>query len=175
MGRPADGQARPAYRCAPSSLHFTLRSSKHDDAQIGLCIFATTTKLATFTESAFYFDGATLILLIFGFTLYISSLVTGLEALHPHSKPTPWPVLAYFVNQAKSEAASVVAPGSANAKEPMTPPQRNENLGVVAATVVLIGVCLVGVVVLQIGEWFAVKAQRKLVEAQRQADRAKVE
>jgi hypothetical protein len=78
--------------------------------------------------------------------------------LHPESKPSSLLLLDFLRREAKHEAASLLNPSSDAARiEPLTPPQRLESLGIVSAAVVLIGLVLLGIVGLQVGDWIAEK------------------
>ena len=97
---------------------------------------------------------------------YVSSLIPGLRMLYPNSPPAGFALARALFKADADSFMNPVLPVT-----PLTAPERIETLGIVSATVVLIGVLLLGVVALQAGEWFAVRlnaqSRRMYEEAER--------
>ena len=105
-------------------------------------------KLFKPTESNLLFDGASLILYVIGIVVYITNIVKGLRLVSSGSYPGPELV---GVPQT-SEAGDPVLLG------------REDSLRVLSASNTILALVLVGVLVLQAGQWYAEYKETQEVE-----------
>ena len=98
------------------------------------------------------FDGASLVLYMCGFVVYMANIVKGLRVISDGK---------YDVELVEGEIAigvKGVAPGEEK------PLGRNDSLKVLAASNTILALVLVGVLVLQAGQWYAERKQSQEVE-----------
>ena len=98
-------------------------------------------KLFRPSEANFLFDGASLILYLIGVAVYISNIVTGLRAVSSGL----WHTEEFKQNREGSFSGEIVL-------------GREDSLKVLAASNTILALVLIGVLVLQAGQWYAEKA-----------------
>lgn len=118
-------------------------------------------KLFRPSEANVLFDGASLVLYVIGAGVYIANIVKGLRLVSAG---------AWEENAAKAAAE---APGSPNALRPgESILGREDSLRVLSASNTILALVLVGVLVLQAGQWYA---ERKEADDYQTAERAAAE
>lgn len=98
------------------------------------------------------FDGASLVLYMCGVIVYLANIVKGLRVVSSG---------AYDVELVEGEIAVGVA-GSKHGEE--VPLGRDDSLKVLAASNTILALVLVGVLVLQAGQWYAERKDRQANE-----------
>ncbi|KAI4220155.1 MAG: hypothetical protein L6R36_007818 [Xanthoria steineri] len=104
-------------------------------------------KLYRPSESNMLFDGASLVLYMCGFVVYMANIVKGLRVISGGK---------YDVELVEGEVA--LGRQAANAGEE-SPLGRNDSLKVLSASNTILALVLVGVLVLQAGQWYAERKQ----------------
>jgi len=110
------------------------------------------------TEANMLFDGASLVLYMCGVTVYLANIVKGLRtatagAYGPSSRA------AAADGVAGAPADNVAQTGALGADDEML--SREDSLRVMAASNTILALVLVGVLVLQAGQWYAVRKEEK--------------
>ncbi|KAL6716460.1 Protein csh3 [Lecanora helva] len=100
-------------------------------------------KLYRPSESNKLFDGASLMLYMCGVIIYLSNIVKGMKAINDGD---------YNTELVEGELAVGVNGGEAGKEAPLG---RDDNLKVMAASNTILALVLVGVLVLQAGQWYA--------------------
>ena len=108
-------------------------------------------KLVRPTESNLLFDGASLALYVVGIVVYLSNVVKGLRAVSERVWDLPAPAEAVT-----REGVWVEAKG--------TPIGRKDSLRVLCASNTILALVLVGVLVLQAGQWYAERKEGQELE-----------
>lgn len=98
------------------------------------------------------FDGASLVLYMCGFVVYMANIVKGLRVISEGR---------YDVELVEGEVAVGVIGGVSGEEKPLG---RNDSLKVLAASNTILALVLVGVLVLQAGQWYAERKQIQEVE-----------
>lgn len=109
-------------------------------------------KLYRPSESNMLFDGASLVLYMCGVIVYIANIVKGLRIIT---------LGEYGANVPGQEAEQIL--------------NREDSLKVLAASNTILALVLVGVLVLQAGQWYAERKEREEVEDLDKKDEAKRE
>ncbi|KAL8871577.1 MAG: hypothetical protein Q9174_002618 [Haloplaca sp. 1 TL-2023] len=109
-------------------------------------------KLYRPSESNALFDGASLVLYMCGFVIYMANIVKGLRVISSGQ---------YDVELVQGEVAVGVTGGVPGEEKPLG---RNDSLKVLAASNTILALVLVGVLVLQAGQWYAERKQMQEVE-----------
>ncbi|KAL8693348.1 MAG: hypothetical protein Q9218_001827, partial [Villophora microphyllina] len=109
-------------------------------------------KLYRPSESNMLFDGASLVLYMCGFVVYMANIVKGLRVISSGK---------YDVELVEGETAVGVQGGMPGEGKPL---QRDDSLKVLAASNTILALVLVGVLVLQAGQWYAERKQIQEVE-----------
>jgi hypothetical protein len=118
-------------------------------------------KLFRPSEANVLFDGASLVLYVIGAGVYIANIVKGLRMVSAGD----W--------EARAAEAMAAAAGSPNALQPgEVILGREESLKVLSASNTILALVLVGVLVLQAGQWYA---ERREADDYETADRAAAE
>ncbi|KAL8953879.1 MAG: hypothetical protein Q9222_000287 [Ikaeria aurantiellina] len=105
------------------------------------------------------FDGASLVLYMCGFVIYMANIVKGLRVVSDGK---------YDVELVQGEVAVGVTGAVPGEEKPLG---RDDSLKVLAASNTILALVLVGVLVLQAGQWYAERKQSQEVE-QIQKDKA---
>ena len=106
------------------------------------------------------FDGASLVLYMAGITVYITNIVKGLKV-----------VTAGLYGQAELVEGESIASGSLDSEDYVS---REDTLRVFAASNTILALVLVGVLVLQAGQWYAQrKEEAEIAEMDRVAEEKK--
>ncbi|KAI4088094.1 MAG: hypothetical protein LQ344_006321 [Seirophora lacunosa] len=109
-------------------------------------------KLYKPSESNMLFDGASLVLYMCGFVVYMANIVKGLRVVSGGK---------YDVKLVEGEVA-VGARGVTGGEEKLL--GRDDSLKVLAASNTILALVLVGVLVLQTGQWYAERKQTQEIE-----------
>ena len=130
---------------------------------IGTGLAGIIAKLYKATEANYLFDGASLVLYICGITVYASNIIRGLKIATDGKYDTP--------DESTMRAAEAAASGKAKMGEYVG---REDSLKVVAASNTILALVLVGILVLQGGQWYAQKKEAaEMEEMDRVADQKK--
>lgn len=114
-------------------------------------------KLYKPSEANMLFDGASLVLYLVGVVVYVSNIVQGLRIVSNGIYGDPASLSA-------EEAAAAVAEGH-------EPVGREDSLRVLAASNTILALVLIGVLILQAGEWYAArKEEQEISEMDRVQD-----
>ena len=107
------------------------------------------------------FDGASLVLYMCGVTVYIANIVKGLRVVSTgnYGEPTGDDV---------DKLAKLSSP-----EEPMEFVGREDSLRVLAASNTILALVMVGVLVLQAGQWYAQRKELKEIEEMDRAEEEK--
>ncbi|PWY87780.1 secretory component protein [Aspergillus heteromorphus CBS 117.55] len=125
-------------------------------------------KLYRPSESNMLFDGASLVLYMCGVTVYVANVVKGLRLV---SRGVYGDELAASVPDAGSGSAGAGAAGEAEDGQILN---REDSLKVLAASNTILALVLVGVLVLQAGQWYAERKEAQEVESFRRKENASV-
>lgn len=98
------------------------------------------------------FDGASLVLYMCGFVVYMANIVKGLRVVSGGE---------YNVELVEGEIAVGVKGGLPGEEKPLG---RDDSLKVLAASNTILALVLVGVLVLQAGQWYAERKQTQEIE-----------
>ncbi|KAL8706428.1 MAG: hypothetical protein Q9201_000483 [Fulgogasparrea decipioides] len=98
------------------------------------------------------FDGASLVLYMCGFVVYMANIVKGLRVISGGK---------YDVELVEGEVAVGVTGAVPGEEKPLG---RDDSLKVLAASNTILALVLVGVLVLQAGQWYAERKQTQEVE-----------
>jgi hypothetical protein len=104
------------------------------------------------TEANMLFDGASLVLYMCGVTVYLANIVKGLRAATAGSYAPP------------ASAAAPVRPAGGAEDDLLS---REDSLRVMAASNTILALVLVGVLVLQAGQWYAQNKEAEEIEGMR--------
>ncbi|KAI4103709.1 MAG: hypothetical protein L6R37_003715 [Teloschistes peruensis] len=104
-------------------------------------------KLYRPSESNMLFDGASLVLYMCGFVVYMANIVKGLRVISSGK---------YDVELVEGELAVGVQGGMPGDEKPLG---RDDSLKVLAASNTILALVLLGVLVLQAGQWYAERKQ----------------
>lgn len=142
-------------------------------------------KLARPSESNVLFDGASLVLFMCGVVVYVANIVTGLRAVSAGAYRRVEDVVvasggggsgatssataaaAAAADPANAGVAAAAGPSSAAAAVGSGLMSREDSLKVLAASNTILGLVLVGVLVLQAGQWYADRKEQQEVDAMR--------
>ena len=116
---------------------------------IGTGLMGIMLKLYKPSEANMLFDGATLVLYVCGVTVYIANIVKGLRVV------TSGDYGEAIKAQATREGTAI------NAEEMIG---REDSLKVLAASNTILALVLVGVLILQAGQWYAMKKEQAEIE-----------
>lgn len=105
------------------------------------------TKLYRPSEANLLFDGASLVLYMCGVTVYIANIVKGLRVITSGVYGDPALADGYIAEEAQSEFLG-----------------REDSLKVLAASNTILALLLVGVLILQAGQWYANKKEADEIE-----------
>ncbi|KAI5307221.1 hypothetical protein KEM56_002594 [Ascosphaera pollenicola] len=110
-------------------------------------------KLYKPSESNLLFDGASLVLFMCGVVIYVANIVKGL----------------------RTASAGVYGNGQPDPNNPDAEPllSREDSLKVLSASNTILALVLIGVLVLQAGQWYAERKEQQEVEAELKKERAK--
>lgn len=140
------------------------------------------TKLYKPTEANMLFDGASLVLYMCGITVYISNLVKGMRVVTLGSYGRAGADLAASRFGSNNEALAAEAAAAAAAGTPLpaersdgglTSVGREDSLRVMAASNTILALVLVGVLILQAGQWYAQKKEQAEIEEMDRVGREK--
>ncbi|OCK98784.1 Shr3 amino acid permease chaperone [Cenococcum geophilum 1.58] len=127
---------------------------------IGTGLLGFITKLYKPSEANMLFDGASLVLYMAGITVYITNIVKGLKV-----------VAAGLYGQAELVEGESIASGGLDSEDYVS---REDTLRVFAASNTILALVLVGVLVLQAGQWYAQrKEEAEIAEMDRMAEEKK--
>ncbi|KAI4128126.1 MAG: hypothetical protein LQ338_002911, partial [Usnochroma carphineum] len=112
-------------------------------------------KLYRPSESNMLFDGASLVLYMCGFVVYMANIVKGLRVVSGGK---------YDVELVQGEIAVGVRGVAPGEEKPLG---RDDSLKVLAASNTILALVLVGVLVLQAGQWYAERKQSQEIEEMR--------
>lgn len=127
---------------------------------IGTGLLGFITKLYKPSEANMLFDGASLVLYMAGITVYITNIVKGLKV-----------VAAGLYGQAELVEGESIASGGLDSEDYVS---REDTLRVFAASNTILALVLVGVLVLQAGQWYAQrKEEAEIAEMDRVAEEKK--
>jgi hypothetical protein len=126
---------------------------------VGLCGFFI--KLYRPSESNMLFDGASLVLYMIGVVVYLANIVKGLRVVSSGQ---------YDVELVEGELAVGVTGVEAGEELPLG---RDDSLKVLAASNTILALVLVGVLVLQAGQWYAEKKEGQEEERMQREKAAK--
>ena len=133
---------------------------------IGVGLLGLLVKLYRASEANLLFDGASLVLYMCGIIVYIVNLVKGMRTVSAG---------AYYGGPSTMSTGPLAPDADANAATATVPDAtahdfigREDSLRVMAASNTILALVLVGVLVLQAGQWYA---QRKEAEEMEQMDR----
>lgn len=110
-------------------------------------------KLYRPSESNMLFDGASLVLYMCGFVVYMANIVSGLRVV-TNGK--------YDVDVTQSEGSAGVKDGAQSEGKPLG---RADSLKVLAASNTILALVLVGVLILQAGQWYAERKESQELES----------
>lgn len=140
------------------------------------------TKLYKPTEANMLFDGASLVLYMCGITVYISNLVKGMRVITRGTYGQAGADLAASRYGAHNEAmaadaaAAAAGTGSGGGRKSeggITTVGREDSLRVMAASNTILALVLVGVLILQAGQWYAQKKEAAEIEEMDRVGREK--
>ena len=119
-------------------------------------------KLYKPSEANMLFDGASLVLYMCGVTVYIANIVKGLRVVTEGA----------YGNEslAKGDHLAGSTPGASDEGEIIG---REDSLRVLAASNTILALVLVGVLVLQAGQWYAQRKEQKEIEELEAAEEKK--
>ncbi|GAA95762.1 uncharacterized protein L969DRAFT_85466 [Mixia osmundae IAM 14324] len=128
-------------------------------------------KLADGTDSALYFDGGSVLLLIMGIALYTTVTVPTLEAISESfvspKKAYPLnPSLLFSFQNMISKTPLSAEQIAGMTTEPLTALERAESIGVLCASNALSVLALAGILLLQSGQWYAEAWERNALLAE---------
>lgn len=126
---------------------------------IGLGLIGIIMKLYKPTEANYLFDGASLVLYMIGVTVYIANLVKGMRTI----------TAGGYSGKESLEAGETVLSKSADGTETEYL-GREDSLRVMSASNTILALVLVGVLVLQAGQWYAQRKEAEEMEAMNKAD-----
>jgi hypothetical protein len=109
------------------------------------------------TEANMLFDGASLVLYMCGVTVYLANIVKGLRAASAGSYAPP-------ADPNLPPVVRVREDGTTQVEELLS---REDSLRVMAASNTILALVLVGVLVLQAGQWYAQNKEREEIEGMR--------
>ena len=118
-------------------------------------------KLYKPSESNMLFDGASLVLYMIGVVVYLANIVKGLRVVTDGN---------YDVELVEGETAVGVKGVEAGAEMPIG---RDDSLRVLAASNTILALVMVGVLVLQAGQWYAERKQGQEMEEARKESESK--
>ncbi|KAK3045428.1 hypothetical protein LTS18_013832 [Coniosporium uncinatum] len=148
------GDRDPYFQILENHLKFLHKSppiiSRILHIVIGTGLLGFVTKLYKPSEANMLFDGASLVLYMVGITVYVANIVKGLRVVSAGTYGQMELV------EGESDAGTV--PGLANDPKSGEVIGREDSLRVMAASNTILALVLVGVLVLQAGQWYA---QRK--------------
>ena len=110
-------------------------------------------KLYRPSEANALFDGASLVLYMIGFVIYMANIVKGLRVITAGS---------YDAELVEGEIAVGVKGAEPGQEAPLG---RDDSLKVLSASNTILALVLVGVLVLQAGQWYAERKQRQEMAA----------
>ncbi|KAI4161879.1 MAG: hypothetical protein LQ342_004570 [Letrouitia transgressa] len=110
-------------------------------------------KLYRPSESNMLFDGASLVLYMCGFVVYMANIVSGLRVV-TNGK--------YDVEITRGEGPAGVKDGAQSEGKPLG---RADSLKVLAASNTILALVLVGVLILQAGQWYAERKESQELES----------
>ena len=118
-------------------------------------------KLYSPSESNALFDGASLVLYMCGVIVYLANIVKGLRVVSSGN---------YDQELVEGELAVGVKGVEAGQEVPLG---RDDSLRVLAASNTILALVLVGVLVLQAGQWYAERKEGQELESMRKAEKEK--
>jgi hypothetical protein len=160
---PADRE--PYFQLQEAHLRFLHASppliSRILHIAIGTGLIGFLTKLYKPSEANMLFDGASLVLYMCGITVYIANIVKGLRVV------TAGTYGAMEFVEGEKIAAVGGGPGEGEVIG------REDSLRVLAASNTILALVLIGVLVLQAGQWYAQKKEEAEIEEMKKADEEK--
>lgn len=109
------------------------------------------------------FDGASLVLYMVGITVYIANIVKGLRV-----------VTDGLYDQGEAAQAAAAAHAADPSGNPPTIIGREDSLRVLAASNTILALVLIGILVLQAGQWYAQKKEElEIAEMDKKAEEKK--
>lgn len=115
-------------------------------------------KLYKPTEANYLFDGASLVLYMIGVTIYIANLVKGMRTISA----------GYYGGKALEEGESMLKKAVDGVDDQYL--GREDSLRVMSASNTILALVLIGVLVLQAGQWYAQRKEAEEMEAIDKAD-----
>ena len=123
---------------------------------IGTGVTGFALKLYSPSEANLLFDGASLVLYMVGVVVYVANVVKGLRVV----------TAGTYGQEELVEGESMVSPGAADEGEVIG---REDSLRVLAASNTILALVLVGVLVLQAGQWYAMRKEEAEIEQMNKA------
>lgn len=121
----------------------------------GLGLLGLVLKLYKPTESNLLFDGGSLFLYMVAVVVYITNIVKGLRIVAEGTYGLTNPL------ELDSDRSHDITPGGYDAETGDSVLGREDNLKVLAASNTILSLVLVGVLVLQVGQWYAERSDEK--------------
>ncbi|KAF2810490.1 secretory component protein-like protein shr3 [Mytilinidion resinicola] len=154
----------PYYVILEEHLRFLYNSppiiSRILHISIAVGILGFLTKLYKPSEANMLFDGAALVLYLSGITVYITNVVKGLKVINA----------GIYGNMELIEGETLASDPAAEADDYIS---REDTLRVFAASNTILALVMVGVLVLQAGQWYAQRKEDAEIEAMNKADKEK--
>jgi hypothetical protein len=138
---------------------------------LGMGLLGLVIKLYKPSESNLLFDGGSLVLYMVAVVVYIANIVKGLRIVNEGS-------YGLGLNKLTQDELDNVGAGGIDQDTGDSVLGREDNLKVLAASNTILALVLVGVLLLQIGQWYAARMDEKALrefEAKEKADREKKE
>jgi hypothetical protein len=129
---------------------------------IGTGLLGFVCKLYKPSEANMLFDGASLVLYMCGIVVYIANIIKGLRV-----------VTAGIYGAVELVEGEMAAAVGANADEVVEMIGREDSLRVLAASNTILALVLIGVLVLQAGQWYAEKKEEAEIEEMKKEDEVK--
>ena len=127
---------------------------------IGLGLIGIMMKLYKPTEANYLFDGASLVLYMIGVTVYIANLVKGMRTISA----------GYYGEKVLAEGETMLGKTVDGVEGEYL--DKEDSLRVMSASNTILALVLVGVLVLQAGQWYAARKEQEELE---QMDKAEAE
>ena len=127
---------------------------------IGLGLIGIMMKLYKPTEANYLFDGASLVLYMIGVTVYIANLVKGMRTITE----------GYYGDKTLQEGETMLKKAVDGVEGDYL--GKEDSLRVMSASNTILALVLVGILVLQAGQWYAARKEQEELE---QMDKAEAE
>ena len=128
---------------------------------IGLGLIGIMMKLYKPTEANYLFDGASLVLYMIGVTIYIANLVKGMRTI----------TAGFYGEKVLQEGETILKKAVDGTEAEYL--GREDSLRVISASNTILALVLIGVLVLQAGQWYAQRKEAEEMEAIDKADAEK--